>query len=706
MSRLAKLFTARILTVLLILVSLSLSLLAFRTENQEKEKSEVLIDLIYQGLNINHFSTINLNDDFSKMTYDLYLDRLDYGKRFLLQSDVAEWEKYTYKLDDEIRNKTTMFLEESIDTLNHRMAFVESVYEKLLNQPYDFKTPESLEVDAEKRTYPANLTELEDLWRKIFKYQVMTRIYEDLAGDSSETKEIASSSFTEAEQKAREKVLKSTKEWFKRSKEITYADYRSLYLNSILNVVDPHSAYFPPEDKENFDISMSGQFEGIGATLSVKDGVITVAAIVPGSASDRQGELEIEDKILKVAQGAEEPVDVVDMPLDQAVRLIRGKKGSEVRLTIRKADNTIKIIPIIRDVVILEETYAKSLILERDSKIGYIKLPKFYADFTKSGGKTSSMDMKTEIQKLQKEGIEGLIIDLRDNGGGSLQDAVEIAGYFIESGPVVQVKARGQQALVLDDKDASVLYDGPLTVLVNEYSASASEILAAALQDYNRAIILGSKSTFGKGTVQKMIELDRVLPYELRNLQPIGALKMTIQKFYRINGKTTQLYGVVPDIIFPEVNQYREIGEKELEHPLPFDEIATAKFNTWNTKKISDKIAKLEAESRKRIAQSEAFRLIQQNAEILKNRDDETLISLNYQAYENYRKQITQESSELKNKLKEDTGIKVVSIAEDLKSIESDSIKNELHTKWKNGLKKDVELYETVHVMDDLVKAW
>lgn len=701
-----KYLTSKTLSVLLITLVLVLSLLAFRTEDNDKEKSEVLLDLIYQGLTINHFTGVNLTDNFSKDVYNLYLDRLDYGKRFLLKTDVEEFSKYQLKLDDEIKNKTTMFLEESVDTLMKRIDFIEANYENMLAVPFDFNSKESIQVDAKLRDFAGSKDELKELWRKIFKYQVLSRVYDKMSQPATSQPDSAAISFADAEKDAREKVLKSTKEWFKRMKELSFADYRSLYLNSILNVVDPHTSYFPPDEKENFDISMSGQFEGIGATLSVKDGVITVAAIVPGSASDRQGELEVEDKILKVAQGRDEPVDVVDMPLEDAVRLIRGKKGTEVRLTVRKPDNTIKIIPITRDVVILEETYAKSLILERENKVGYIKLPKFYADFTKSGGKTSSQDIKTEVQKLQAEGIKGLIIDLRDNGGGSLQDVVDIAGYFIESGPVVQVKARGQMPMILDDKDPAVLYDGPLTILVNEYSASASEILAAALQDYQRAIILGSKSTFGKGTVQKMIELDRVLPYELRKLQPIGALKMTIQKFYRINGSTTQLTGVIPDIIFPDVNQFREVGEKEMEHPLAFDEISSANYSVWNKKKIQDKVEKLESASQDRIAKSDAFNLIQKQSELLKKRENETLVSLNYEEYKNYSVAVDKEGEELRNKLKLETGILIATPLADLKAIEADSIKRDLHVKWENELKKDIELFETLHVMDDLVKAW
>ncbi len=681
------------------------SIFAFRSDVNENQKTEILLDLIHQGLSQNHFSAIEFNDTFSEKVFDMYIDQLDYSKRFFLASDLAAFEKYKFKLDDELRNKTIYFVREAVDTLTKRLEYVENIYEAILNQPFDFTIDEVVHTDPEKRAYSADFVELEDFWRKILKYQTLTRLHEKYS-NQTENDSIEQQSFEVLEAEARESVLKNNKSWFKRLGENDFEDHRDLYINCLTSVFDPHTAYFPPKDKENFDISMSGQFEGIGATLTVKDGYITVNAIVPGSASDRQGELEVEDRIIKVAQSIEEPVDVVDMPLDEAVRLIRGKKGTEVRLTVRKIDETIKEVPIIRDVVILEETYAKSLILERENKIGYIKLPKFYADFTQSGSKNSADDIKTEVEKLMAEGIEGLVIDLRNNGGGSLQDVVKIAGYFIESGPIVQVKARNHSPLILEDTDKDILYKGPLAILVNSYSASASEILAAALQDYQRAIILGSKSTFGKGTVQKMIDLDRVIPFNLRHLAPIGALKMTIQKFYRINGKTTQLNGIIPDIIFPDAQAYIEVGEKELDYPLPFDEISPAEYKICTKKKSHENIIKLEKNSQKRISKSDAFQLVEENARMLKKRQEESVLTLNFEQFKQYRQSIKEESEALRNKLKEDTGITAYSIESDLIAIHEDSTKLKLHTKWKEDIKKDIQLFETLHVMDDLVKIW
>ena len=355
--------------------------------------------------------------------------------------------------------------------------------------------------------------------------------------------------------------------------KIDESDWLSIYLNSITTIYDPHTAYFPPQDKENFDIAMSGQLEGIGARLTSKGGFIVVAEIVPGSACWRQGQLKVGDKILKVGQGDEEPIDITDMRTDHAVKYIRGKKGTEVRLTVKQVDGSVITIPIIRDIVILEETYTKSAVI--DNK-GYINLPKFYADFSGNGGRDCSDDVKNEILKLKEEGVEGIILDLRNNGGGSLQDVVEMAGLFIKEGPIVQVKAKVGKPRVYSDTDESVYYDGPLVVMVNTYSASASEILAAAMQDYGRAVIVGgSPTTFGKGTVQRAFDLDGFVSEAYDEIKPLGALKLTLQKFYRIDGGTTQLKGVTPDIILPDTWSYLNVGEKDQEFPIPWDEIGS-----------------------------------------------------------------------------------------------------------------------------------
>ncbi|RZK27879.1 MAG: tail-specific protease, partial [Hymenobacter sp.] len=369
------------------------------------------------------------------------------------------------------------------------------------------------------------------------------------------------------------------------------------YANTIANTYDPHTEYFAPKDKEEFDYQLTGRLEGIGATLREKDGLIYIEEIVPGSASFRQGQLKKGDAILRVAQGATEPVSIEGWHTAKAVTLIRGKKGTEVRLTVKKPDGSTKIIPIIRDVVINEETYAQSAIINDPSgkKIGYLRLPGFYADFNNNGGRSSADDVKKELAKLNAEGAQGIVFDLRTNGGGSLTDAVEMAGLFMPSGPMVQVHDSRGVTNVLNDKDPRVQYTGPLVVLVNKYSASASEILAAAVQDYKRGIIMGSTSTYGKGTVQRVVDLDETLPAELNALKPFGSLKFTMQKFYRVTGASTQFKGVASDIVLPDVYSYLDQGEKESDYPLKWDEIKPASFRPWDNQ---PNYTKLEASSK------------------------------------------------------------------------------------------------------------
>ena len=349
---------------------------------------------------------------------------------------------------------------------------------------------------------------------------------------------------TQMEAEARKRVLKYYDEQFEDLNDTDTNERLATYANTIANTYDPHTEYFAPKAKEDFDYEMTGRFEGIGATLREKEGLIYVDDIMPGSASARQGDLKKGDALLRVAQGAAEPVSIEGWRTTKAVTLIRGKKGSEVRLTVKKPDGSTKIIPIIRDVVVVDEKYAQSsVITDKGQKIGYLRLPGFYADFNDNGGRSSSDDVKKELAKLNAEGVKGVVLDLRFNGGGSLTDAVSMAGLFMESGPMVQVRDGQGRTQVLTDNDPRVQYSGPLVVLVNKFSASASEILAAAVQDYRRGVVMGSTSTYGKGTVQRIFDLDEALPNELNSIKPIGSLKLTTQKFYRVNGGSSHFSG-------------------------------------------------------------------------------------------------------------------------------------------------------------------
>lgn len=672
--------------------------------SEASDKDKLLLKVLMQSLKSNHYEPKDINDAFSENAFSLYLDRLDNSKRFLLKQDVAAMEEYKQQLDDQIKASDFKFFELSHEIFQKRLKEASGYYEEILSEPFDFEKDESLELDGEKRDFLTTREELKDHWRKLLKYRVLARISEM---DENQEKALAESdtvtakSFEEMEVKARESIKKSNDRFFERMSKWDRDDLKEVYINSIVNVFCPHTGYFPPKDKENFDISMSGQLEGIGAQLQERDGYIRVTNIVPGSASYRQGDLQEGDLILKVGQGKEEPVDVTDMRLDDAVKLIRGKKGTEVRLTIKKINGTIEEISIIRDIVILAETYAKSAVIENKNgvKVGYIYLPKFYADFNKLGGRSAADDVKKELQKLKAEEVEGIVLDLRGNGGGSLRDAIEMTGHFIPNGPVVQVKSRYGQPEIMSDNNGGVVYDGPLLVMMNHFSASASEILAAAIQDYDRGIIMGANSSFGKGTVQRFIELDRMITPNYSQYRPLGAVKITTQKFYRINGDATQLKGVTPDIVTPDQYNYVEMGEKEQEYVMPWDEIERANYKVWKPTYNESKIV---ANSQGRIKSSEVMSSIDENSHRLHDRSEETLVSLKYDEFVSRQKILSQESDEFNDLFKPIDGLEVNNVSSDFDEISQDSVKLDLNEKWMKKLRKDVFLDEALNVINDM----
>ncbi len=541
---------------------------------ENTKKDEILIEAVLAGLRQLHYQPQAIDDDFSERVYDLYLDRMDGTKRFFVKKDIKKLEEYRKKIDDEASSASYKFFDLSIQLWENRLDEVEGYYAEFLDEPINFNKNEEYEADPDKRDFAKNEKELKQLWEKSLKFQVMSRLKDMMDAEEKKGDGEEKVSYKELEKKARAKVKKSHKDWFHRLKRLNRDKHLAVYINAITSAYDPHTSYLAPKDKQDFDINISGRLEGIGARLLEEGIYIKVSEIVAGSPSWKQGDLQAGDLIIAVAQGEEEPVDVVDMPIDDAVQLIRGKKGTEVRLTVKKADGSKQIIPIIRDIIVTEEGYAKSSILTDDDfpglKVGLIHLPAFYTDFTGTGGRTCSDDVKNELIKLQKEGVDGIVIDLRFNGGGSLRDVVDMSGFFIDKGPIVQVKSKGRKPYIMEDEEPSVVYDGPLIVMVNQYSASASEIMAAALQDYKRAVIVGSESSFGKGTVQRFLDLDRIVTD--KDVKPLGSVKISIQKFYRINGTTTQLKGVASDIVLPDVYKYVEVGEKEEEYPLEWDE--------------------------------------------------------------------------------------------------------------------------------------
>ena len=603
------------------------------TDNFAADRAKLISYVLRNQLARHHYSHKAIDDELSRAAYNLFLKQLDAQKRFLLQADIDLLNPYSLRIDNEINQGVIELPAIAAKIMDQRVLQVRDLVHALLKEEIDFSKNEKIETANEKLIYCRDLAELRERWRKTIKYQLLGRYLNLL----EEQKKIENTSHKIDEAimaDARVKVGKSLDQFFTRMLEQKEQDRFDSYFTAITEAFDPHTNYMPPTQKEDFDISMRGSLEGIGATLREEDGYIKVTQIIPGSAAWRQGQLQAEDIILKVAEGKAEPVDITDMRLRDAVSLIRGKKGTEVRLTAKKPDGSKVVIPILRDVVQIDETFTRGTTIknEKSGKIyGYIRIPSFYRDFQENGngGRNVTDDVRAEIAKLTSANIDGLILDVRNNGGGALSDAVSIAGLFFSDGPVVQVRSSNGKTQVLDDDDKKVVYSGPLAVLVNEFSASASEILAGALQDYRRAIVIGSSHTHGKGTVQAMLDLDR--DFNLRNMEqflPLGALKVTIQKFYRISGGSTQYRGVVPDIILPDRLQHLKSGEQYLDNSLPWDTIEATQFRPWP--QPFPELSWLQNRSQQRIKSDPAWQVINRDAARAKERSEKTLVPLQF----------------------------------------------------------------------------
>ena len=671
--------------------------------NEGDQKNTLLLKIVLQGLEQYHFQPRTIDDQFSEQVFTQFLDKLDNSKRFLLAADVEQLRRYRRQIDDQIKADDFAFYNAALGLITRRMAEAATYYEAILSQPFDLTVTENFERDFSKLSYPRTQQELRERWRKLLKYQTITRLARTVERQRTAVAKndttVAVVPLATLEAQARNEVRKSQQEFFHRLGQLEARDWYAAYLNAIMETYDPHTGYFPPEDKENFDISISGQLEGIGASLSERDGFIKVERIVPGSASWQQGELKEGDVILKVGQGNEDAVDVVDMRLDQAVRLIRGPKGSEVRLTVRKLDGTIVTVPIVRDIVVLEETYAQSALLEADGRqVGYIKLPKFYADFNREGGRSSAEDVKKELIRLKTRGVSGVVLDLRNNGGGSLQDVVEMAGLFIAEGPIVQVKGRTGAPYVMQDRDPQVVYDGPLLIMVNTFSASASEILAAAMQDYGRALVVGNAS-FGKGTVQRFFNLDDAVPPAFNAFKPLGAIKLTTQKFYRINGGATQLKGVTPDIILPDNYTFLEVGEREQAFAMPWDEIQGAPFTLYPT--YADHFGAVIRRSNGRVGENNYFSRTSENARRLRQLNDQTQVPLQLEAYLAEQERLEAEADAYQL-LAPPAGLTVRPLGEAGGTLPADTVSRVRNERWVEALGKDVYVAESFHVLEDI----
>ncbi|MEL7219670.1 MAG: carboxy terminal-processing peptidase [Bacteroidota bacterium] len=669
----------------------------------DEQKETVLVQTLMRGLDRYHYIPQEIDDDFSAKAYDLYLNAIDGGKRFLTAEEVAELGQYEDRIDDQLNAGEFTLFNRSQDMLSQALVRAQSYYNEILKTPFTFDEKVYLELDGEKRAFAENEKALYEYWEQYLKYETLERYAESLKKQADGDEELAGKTEAELEEDARAEVLKMFDRWFDRLMKLDREDRMSQYLNAVVSVYDPHTNYYKPIDKENFDIRFSGKLEGIGARLLLDGDYTKVSEVVVGGPAWKGKELKDDDIITAVAQGDEEPVDIKGMVLDDVVQLIRGTKGTEVRLTVKQVDGTEKVISIIRDIVILDESFAKSLILDGKAgeKIGYLYLPSFYADFQDRNGRHCADDVKAELEKLKDEGVDGIVLDLRNNGGGSLRDVVKMSGFFIERGPIVQVKSRDYEAEVLTDVDPTVQYDGPLVVMVNNSSASASEILAAALQDYGRAVIVGGKSTFGKGTVQRFVDLDRTLR-GFEDVKPLGQVKLTTQKFYRINGGSTQLRGVTPDIILPDNYAYIKSGEKEQDYPMPWTEIAAVEYEQDVLQ--LDHLKQIAARSKTRMKDSEVFRMVNSNAGRLFKMRQETSYPLDlkaYQALEAARK----EGAERYENLFEDVILPSArNLAIDLPAFENDESKKARNDDFLESVSKDPYILEVLHIIHDIIE--
>ncbi len=668
------------------------------------DRYQLILQQVTDMLEVAHFSPKKVDDEFSKNIFKKYLEALDPDKSIFLASDIKELKKFETTIDDEMHGAKIQFFY-AVDLIyTKRINELNTQYPSLLASPFQFNADETITLDPEKLDYPKSDQARKETWRKRIKFLTLEK-YADLldARDKINKNDTAYKTDVALEKEAREKVKKLVTRNFERMVSKTKPDERfDMFINVITNYMDPHTTFFPPIEKRSFDEQMSGRFYGIGASLrSDEGGVIRIATIVAGLPAWKSQQIVVGDQVLKVGQAAEEPVDLTGFETEEAVKLIRGKKGTEVRLTLKKADGTIKVVSMIRDEVVLDETYARSaVIVEEGKKIGYIFLPEFYADWERPNGPKCSQDVAKEIIKLKEQNVDGIIMDLRNNGGGSLYDVVQMVGLFIPEGPVVQVKDREGNPQILRDRDKGILYDGPLAVMVNEFSASASEIFAAAIQDYGRGIVLGSTSTYGKGTVQRNIGLEPNAGLFSKDVADIGTIKLTLQKFYRINGGSTQLKGVAPHIVLPD--QYETLKYREKDNPdaLPWDEIQKAFYAKLMP---SYDLELIKRKSYERINEHPTFNAIKASS-LLLVKANEKVYSMQLSKYREEQKQLRDSFKKIEEASKNLKPLQVNMLAIDEKRLSQDNDKMERRKQWVNSLSKDIYVKETTNVVTDMIR--
>ena len=675
----------------IIVTILSLTIFGFtlkKNKLSDPGKEKVLLEIVKYVVERGHYNSIELDDDFSVKIFDDFISKLDPQKRFFTGNDIRQLNRFKYKIDDQIKNYQLEFFEETYKTYNQRVSDAKLFVDKVFETDFDFSENEYIDLNNDSIPFSFSKNQLFERWRKQIKYSVLDIVTQRYSSDSLDFHEIKTNAIST--------VKKNTNDFFDYANELDRDDWFSVFVNSFVSQFDPHTFYFKPDDKEKFDVSISGKFDGIGARLSRADGNVKIVDVIIGGPVWRDKLLDVGDVILAVGQGDDELVSIYGMKLDDSIKLIKGPAGTIVTLRVKKIDGQIQDVKIKRDEVELEETFAKSTVISKnDNNYGYISLPKFYADFDNYKNRNSANDVKNEIIKLKNNGIQGLILDLRNNGGGSLQTVVEMTGLFIEKGPVVQVKSIGNRKKVLYDRDPQVYWDGPLVLLINEMSASASEIISAALQDYNRAIIIGSEKSFGKGTVQNIVDLNRFIS---NTDYDMGALKLTTDIFYRINGESVQLEGVQSDIIIPDSYMYIFNGERDEKNPIKWDKIGPATYTKWN--KYSDKFNYVKDQINKKLDQNKLINNIYDRAEWIRNQQNQKNVPLNIVKYKDYQKNQKQKASQFDDISKYQNELSFNLLKTEKTFINANKELFEARAKWHESLSKDIFIDQAVNALN------
>jgi carboxyl-terminal processing protease len=682
-------------------------LFAFKTtEKQNGESPEIrhrkLLSTIGYLLETEHYSPRKIDDDFSKDVFKEYLKALDPEKNIFLQSDINALRVYETKLDDEIHGEPILFEPASSVIYEKRLVEARKIFEKVVQSPFDFNIDDSVLLDVDVKLAPANENERYTYWYQILKYKALDRfvnLTEEREKNKTKEKFVIKADST-LEREARASVKKEYLKRFERLEKTFDKEKRfELFLNTITGLMDPHTDYMAPVEKRSFTEQMSGTFYGIGAQLTQDDNGIKIASIQPGGAAWKSGQLVMNDVIVKVAQGAEEPVDVTGYETTDAVKLIRGNLGTEVRLTIRKPDGSYKIVALKREKIVLDEGFARSAIIQKGAdKYGYILLPDFYADFEREDGARCARDVAKEIEKLKLEKVKGIAIDVRYNGGGSLYEVVQMAGLFIDQGPMVQIRNKEGRSQTLADEVPGTIYNGPLVVMVNEFSASASEIFAGAIQDYKRGIVMGSTSTYGKGTVQRNVPFGKPLD-DLGIQTEYGAVKLTFQKFYRVTGSSTQRKGVVPDVILPDEYEFLKYREKDNESSLPWDEMERAKFQVWPN---NSAIAAIAAKANDKIANDTSMIAFKKTLAWVSTQMDRP-VHLKLDKYIAFRKQLQSTMIQNDNRLKLKDSMQVTALKADYNKFYNnpDKTKQDRYQAWLKVIAKDAQINEASKLLGE-----